>query len=93
MGRTWHGDDYLADAMNEIKHSLESEIEALRLKVDSLTDATVITAKPATVAAKATDIKPACPVCGTNDYVISHGAVRWMCKKFENYPGKKSKNF
>lgn len=33
---------YLATAMNEIKHSLESEIEVLRLRLDSLTPATAV---------------------------------------------------
>lgn len=49
---------YLADAMNEIKHSLESrtevlenEIEVLKLRLDSLAPATAGTAKPA-IAAK-----------------------------------------
>lgn len=39
---------YLATAMNEIKHSLESEIEVLRLRVDSLTPATAATVTPET---------------------------------------------
>ena len=39
---------YLATAMNEIKHSLESEIEALRLRLDSLTSATAATVTPET---------------------------------------------
>lgn len=39
---------YLATAMNEIKHSLEREIEVLRLRVDSLTPATAATVTPET---------------------------------------------
>jgi predicted metal-dependent hydrolase len=39
---------YLATAINEIKHSLESEIEVLRLRLDSLTPATAATVTPET---------------------------------------------
>lgn len=44
---------YLADAMNEIKHSLESKIEALKVRLDSLAPTTGGTTKPA-IAAKIT---------------------------------------
>ena len=98
---------YLTDVMNEVKHSLESrtealesEIEALKLRLDSLASDAPITAKSVAmpsaggaIATKATDDKPACPICGTNDYVISHGAGRWMCKNVQSHPNHKSKTF
>ena len=88
---------YLADAMNEIKHSLEAEIEALKVRLDALTPVTPISAKPVAkstaIATKATDDKPPCPICGINDYVISHGVTRWLCKNIESHPTGKSKTF
>lgn len=81
---------YLATAINEIKNSLETEIEALRLKVDSLT--TAKTAKTA-IATKATSDNPTCPICGTSDKVTKNGRGGWICKNNANHPNKKSNTF
>lgn len=86
---------YLADAMNEIKHSLEgrtealeSEVQALKLRLDSLTSSTPITAKtvaiPTAIATKATNIRPTCPHCQSTVSIGNgkdrHGLPRYKCK-------------
>lgn len=65
---------YLADAMNEIKHSLEAEIKALKVRLDSLAPATAITTDAIAIASPTVGIAPeatdlsdqmfVCPDCG-----------------------------
>lgn len=66
---------YLADAMNEIKYSLEGrtevlekEIEVLKLRLNSLAPATAIASPNVGIAPKDTDLSDqmfVCPDCGT----------------------------
>ncbi|MBW4456608.1 MAG: hypothetical protein KME55_30175 [Nostoc indistinguendum CM1-VF10] len=76
---------YLADAMNEIKHSLEAEIEALKARLDSLAPATAIAPK-ATHLSDQMFICPECETMGekgidfTNEGTTKPGTIRLRCK-------------